>query len=71
MTFAGAAETLNIRLLPKSQSGLSLASNSGALRHTANIVLKVTRTKWDAHKLPLHPGEIVTVGLKSYKLLRG
>ena len=71
VTFAGAAETLNIRLLPKSQSGLSLASNSGALRHTANIVLKVTRTKWDAHKLPLHPGEIVTVGLKSYKLLRG
>ncbi len=71
VAFAGAAESLTVRLLPKSQSGLTLASNlaSGA-RLTANIVLKVTRTKWDAHKLPLQPGDVVTLGLKSYKLLR-
>ncbi len=71
VAFAGASESLTVRLLPKSQSGLTLASNlAGGMRPAANIVLKVTRTKWDAHKLPLQPGAVVTLGLKSYKLLR-
>jgi ABC-type Fe3+/spermidine/putrescine transport system ATPase subunit len=70
VAFAGATESLNVRLLPKSQSGLTLASAASGVRPTATIVLKVTRTKWDAHRLPLQPGDVVTLGLKSYKLLR-
>lgn len=70
VAFAGASESLNVRLLPKSQSGLTLASAGGGGRPAAKIVLKVTRPKWDAHKLPLQPGDVVTLGLKSYKLLR-
>lgn len=69
VAFAGATESLNVRLLPKSQSGLTLASAASGAKPAANIVLKVTRTKWDAHRLPLQPGDVVTLGLKSYKLL--
>ncbi|MBI1760038.1 MAG: ABC transporter ATP-binding protein [Acidobacteria bacterium] len=69
VAFAGATESLTVRLLPKSQSGLTLASAAIGARPAANIVLKVTRTKWDAHRLPLQPGDVVTLGLKSYKLL--
>lgn len=70
VAFAGATESLNVRLLPKSQSGLTLASAASGAKPAAHIVLKVTRTKWDAHRLPLQPGDVVTLGLKSYKLLR-
>lgn len=69
VAFAGATESLNVRLLPKSQSGLTLASAASGTKPAAHIVLKVSRTKWDAHRLPLQPGDVVTLGLKSYKLL--
>jgi hypothetical protein len=70
VAFAGASEFLTVRLLPKSQSGLTLASPASGARSASNVILKVARTKWDAHRLPLQPGDVVTLGLKSYKLLR-
>lgn len=70
VAFAGAAEFLTVRLLPKSQSGLTLASPASGARSASNVILKVARTKWDAHRLPLQSGDVVTLGLKSYKLLR-
>jgi len=73
VAFSGAAETLSVRLLPHSPAGLTLATNRDgtAARQALNVVLKVTRTKWDALRVPLRPQDIVTVGLKSYKILRG
>jgi len=73
VAFSGAAETLSVRLLPHSPAGLTLATNRDgtATRQALNVVLKVTRTKWDALRVPLRPQDIVTVGLKSYKILRG
>jgi sulfate/thiosulfate transport system ATP-binding protein len=59
VSFTGAAESLMVRLLPASD-------NSPRELH-----VKVTRTKWDAWKLPLAPGHEVAVGLKSYKILQG
>jgi ABC-type Fe3+/spermidine/putrescine transport system ATPase subunit len=75
VAFTGAAETLSVRLLLKAQAGLMLAANHGqtnlgVARHTANVVLKVTRTKWEALKLPLRSGDLVMVGLKTYKILK-
>jgi ABC-type Fe3+/spermidine/putrescine transport system ATPase subunit len=76
VSFTGAAENLNVRLLLKSQAGLTLAATHGQANHgaaaraTSSVILKVSRTKWDALKLPLQPGELVTVGLKTYKILQ-
>ena len=72
VTFTGASETLVVRLLPRTTSGLTLAAENGALRNaTQNLTLKVTRTKWDADKLPLRPGDQVFIGLRQYQILRG
>lgn len=76
VAFTGAAETITVRLLPKSPAGLTLAANHGqtpagaAARANSPITLKITRTKWEAHKLPLHTGDFVAVGLKTYKILQ-
>lgn len=76
VSFTGASEILNVRLLAKAQAGLTLAAYNGHPqqgnpgRIATNVLLKVTRTKWDAQKLPLRAGDVVVVGLKTYKLLR-
>ncbi len=68
VSFAGAAESLTVRLLPKGQTGQLTVVNTNK---KCNLVIKILRTKWDAQKLKLGPGDLVSVGLKSYKILRG
>jgi putative spermidine/putrescine transport system ATP-binding protein len=68
VSFAGASESLIIRLLPKGHTGQLTVVDSNK---KCNFVIKVTRTKWDAQRMRLEPGKLVSVGLKSYKILRG
>lgn len=68
VSFTGASENVMIRLLPKGEKVQSPDAVSGK---KCDFVIKVLRTKWDSRKLKLAPGEIVSVGLKSYKILRG
>jgi putative spermidine/putrescine transport system ATP-binding protein len=79
VAFTGAAETISVRLLLKSQAGLTLASHHGQANHgnqgtatraNSPVTLKVSRTKWEALKLPLQTGDFVTLGLKTYKILQ-
>ncbi len=68
VSFTGASESLMVRLLPKRQPGqLSISRPSGG----CNFMIKVTRSKWDARRLNLVPGDPVSVGLKSFKVLKG
>jgi sulfate transport system ATP-binding protein len=68
VTFTGASENVMVRLLPKGDK----EQYSGVVsRKRCDLVIKVLRTKWDSRKLKLIPGETVSVGLKSYKILRG
>ena len=69
VTFSGATETLLVKLLPRTTSGLTLAAQDG--KATQNFTVKVTRTKWDADKLRLRAGDQVFVGLRHYQILRG
>jgi sulfate transport system ATP-binding protein len=66
VTFTGASENVMIRLLPKGENEQYRDAVSGK----CDLVIKVLRTKWDSRKLKLTPGEAVSVGLKSYKILR-
>ncbi len=68
VSFTGASENVMIRLLPKGEKELSPNAVSDK---KCDFVIKVLRTKWDSRKLKLAPGEVVSVGLKSYKILRG
>ncbi|MFN0123658.1 MAG: ABC transporter ATP-binding protein [Blastocatellia bacterium] len=77
--FTGATETLCITLpLTENSRGLLSARPEAARRGlaavgsetTPAITIKALRTRWEAHKLPLKPGDRVTVGLKSWKALR-
>jgi ABC-type Fe3+/spermidine/putrescine transport system ATPase subunit len=68
VTFTGASENVMIRLLPKGEKEQYPDAMSGK---KCDFVIKVLRTKWDSRKLRLTPGEAVSVGLKSYKILRG
>jgi sulfate/thiosulfate transport system ATP-binding protein len=69
ITFTGATENVMIRLLP--WSGEKEQSPDLVSGKKCDFVIKVLRTKWDSRKLKLAPGETVSVGLKSYKILRG
>lgn len=69
VTFTGAAENVMVRLLPKEENAGDISGVSSGLK--CDFVIKVLRTKWDSLKLKLSPGEQVSVGLKSYKILRG
>jgi hypothetical protein len=69
-----------LRLLPYSQSGQLLRSTvepsytTGSLAKEdgkGGLMIKALRSKWEAWRLKLAPGDRVSVGLKSYKLLRG
>lgn len=66
-TFTGATESLLVRLLPK---GHSTQSADRQLDQNCNFVIKIQRTKWDARRMKLAPGDLVSVGLKAYKILR-
>jgi len=79
VSFAGALESLTLRLLSYNQSGRMLMpqvesrNNTGlplANGEPGEVVIKVLRTKWDARQLNLVPGDRVLIGLKTYKLLR-
>lgn len=64
VAFAGATEAVTLRAVPRTQVGaLSLAEDAEA------FTIKAARTKWDARRLRLQPGELVSVGLRSFKLL--
>ena len=72
VSFSGANESLMIRLLPRGFTGqLNPPDCGNNLNSPCNLVIKVTRTKWDSRRLHLAPGDPVSVGLKSYKTLRG
>ncbi len=72
VSFTGANESLMIRLLPRGYTGQLGAPDCGNnLASPCSLVIKVTRTKWDARRLHLAPGDMVSVGLKSYKTVRG
>jgi hypothetical protein len=75
--FAGALESLRVRLLGYPPTGQRLRSylearaEIGPLSELEDdeIIIKVLRTKWEARRLKLRAGDRVTIGLKSYKLL--
>jgi hypothetical protein len=76
--FAGALESLKVRLLGYPLTGhtlrahLETRADTGSLSQpnaSTEFIIKVVRTKWDAQSLKLTAGDHVTVGLKSYKLL--
>jgi sulfate/thiosulfate transport system ATP-binding protein len=67
VTFTGASENVMVRLLSKCEKEQYSDIVSGK---KCDFVIKVSRTKWDSRKLRLAPGEAVSVGLKSYKILR-
>ena len=65
VSFSGASESLVVKLLPM---GLLPAAGS---ERKAEHAIKVLRTKWDARRMKLEPGDPVSVGLRSYNVLRG
>ncbi len=67
LSFAGATESLIVRMSPPGVPAPTGETKSS----TCRPVLKVSRTKWDARRLPLEPGDPVTVCLQSYKILPG
>jgi ABC-type Fe3+/spermidine/putrescine transport system ATPase subunit len=70
VSFTGASESLMIRLLP---AGFSDSDRSSSEENDCGpaTVIKATRTKWEARRQRLEPGDQVAVGLKSYKILQG
>ncbi|MGH9937380.1 MAG: ABC transporter ATP-binding protein, partial [Blastocatellia bacterium] len=72
VSFAGATESLTIKLLPRGYTGQlpNLQCDAGPDK-PCNLMIKAVRTKWEAKKLKLAPGSAVSVGLRSYKILRG
>ncbi len=72
VSFSGASESLMVRMLPRGYTGQLQNAQCGAgSDKPCRLVIKVVRTKWDARKLRLSPGDKVSVGLRSYKVLRG
>jgi ABC-type Fe3+/spermidine/putrescine transport system ATPase subunit len=77
VSFTGATESLTIRLVVKGQPVSRRNSfgrfQTGDVQHAGTpggIVIKVLRTKWEARRFHLAPGDPVWVGLKSYKILQ-
>ncbi len=72
----GIAQSATARLSanrPSAQPRLEPHADTASLPkpgEPGEIVIKVLRTKWEAQDLKLTPGDCVTIGLKSYKLLR-
>ncbi|MGH9755162.1 MAG: ABC transporter ATP-binding protein [Blastocatellia bacterium] len=71
VSFAGATESLTIKLLPRGYIGPSPTSHcDGGSDRSCNLMIKAVRTKWEAKRLRLAAGSAVSVGLRSYKILR-
>jgi ABC-type Fe3+/spermidine/putrescine transport system ATPase subunit len=72
VSFAGATESLTIKLLPRGYTGPPPPPYcDGGPDRSCNLVIKAVRTKWEAKRLRLAAGSAVSVGLRSYKILRG
>jgi len=77
VSFTGATESITIRLVVKGQP-VSLRDSFGRFQtgdvqragSPGGIVIKVLRTKWEARRFHLAPGDPVWVGLKTYKILQ-
>ena len=77
VSFTGATESLTIRLVVKGQT-VSRRDSFGRFQTgdvqragtPGGIVIKVLRTKWEARRFHLSPGDPVWAGLKTYKILR-
>jgi ABC-type Fe3+/spermidine/putrescine transport system ATPase subunit len=69
-SFAGATETLTVRIYPQGYEERR-ADSIGDAHPSCNFIVKVIRTKWDARRFRLGPGDQAIVGLKSYKILQG
>ena len=74
--FTGATEYLTIRLLERGQSAVRRdlfgRFQTGSVQRAdapGGIVIKALRTKWEARRLRLVPGDQVWAGLKTYKVL--
>lgn len=73
VSFAGAVESLMVRFGAKSHSGSPVRLQTGSLKRGEEpdgIVIKSMRTKWEARRLRLKAGDLVSVGLKTFKVLR-
>ena len=72
VSFTGATESLTIKLLPRGYTGPPANSRcNGGPDRSCNLIIKAVRTKWEAKRLRLAAGSAVSVGLRSYKILRG
>src|SRR5215510_7703054 len=72
VSFSGATESLTIKLLPRGYTGPPPNPHcDGGADRSCNLVIKAVRTKWEAKRLRLAAGSAVSVGLRSYKILRG
>ena len=77
VSFTGATESITIRLVVKGQT-VSRRDSFGRFQTgdvqragtPGGIVIKVLRTKWEARRFHLAPGDPVWVGLKTYKILQ-
>lgn len=66
VSFSGATEWLTVRLLPKVQTEQLRIPDP---TYHCPVVIKVSRSKWDAKKMRLSAGAAVSLGLKSFKIL--
>jgi len=72
VSFSGATESLTIKLLPRGYTGPPPNPHcDGGPDRSCNLIIKAVRTKWEAKRLRLAAGSAVSVGLRSYKILRG
>jgi len=72
VSFSGATESLMIKLLPRGYTGPPPNRHCyGGPDRSCNLMIKAVRTKWEAKRLRLAAGSPVSVGLRSYKILRG
>src|SRR5215468_1226454 len=72
VSFTGATESVTIKLMPRGYTNSSPNSHcDGDSGRSCNLMIKAVRTKWEAKRLRLTAGSAVSVGLRSYKILRG
>ena len=73
--FTGATEAVSIRLLnsqvrpSRPQLVTSISEHTEA--KSKEFFVKALRSKWDARRVRLSPGDRVSIGIKAHKLLRG
>jgi ABC-type Fe3+/spermidine/putrescine transport system ATPase subunit len=75
VSFSGAVESLMIRLSTRGSAAGArpVRYQTGAFQtreSASGIILKIMRSKWDARRLRLRAGDSVSVGLKTFKVLR-